>query len=133
MNKIIAVVFALFTSVLAFAQVDDGCGTRKQLIMVPESEPIALDFLIDKGGILKKVTSPKFVVSEGYIVSVEEPDLFYVLKVTPGGKSVVLDYKAGSNPAEKITGRYEYRTVGDGACAQLRSISMWRFIRTRNN
>lgn len=129
MNKIIAVALLLLTSICAFAQIDDGCGTRKQLVMVPESEPIAFEFVIGTGD-LRKVVSPKFVVAEGYLGSVEEPNLFYILKVAPGGTSVVLDYKAGNNPAVKITGRYEYRTVGDGVCAHIRSISEWRFIRT---
>jgi hypothetical protein len=127
MNKYIVVVLMLLFSIFASAQTDTNCGIRKQLVVIPKSQPINFEFFVGDG---KTITSQKFVVDQGLSESSQENGLEYVLKISQGGNSVKLIYQIDNKKVEKVVGRYEYRTVGDGACAQTRSISEWRFIKT---
>jgi hypothetical protein len=128
MNKIIVIVMFLLSSIFSASAVE--CGMRKQLVVVPKSQPVSFSHYVDSGtGFLVKVTSQKeFVIGEPFEEYFKDDKMEYLLKISQMGK-VEFTYSLDTPLPVKVLGRYEYRTVGDQDCPQSKSISQWRFIK----
>ena len=129
MNKFFVVVMFLISSI--FSASSDECGIVKQLIVTEKSKPISFSHYVDSGtGFLIKVTSQKeFVVGEPFKEYFKDDKMEYLLKVSKMGK-VEFTYSLDTlTYPVKVFGRYEHEPVGDGECAQTRSIVEWRFIK----
>lgn len=126
MNKYIVVVLMLLFSTFASAQTGADCGTRKQMIVIPKSQPISFEFSLGDG---KTITSQKFIVGEKYEEYFKYEGTEYLLKVSQMGRVEFIYSSETITYPGKVEGWYEYEPVGDGECAQTRSISKWRFIK----